>query len=59
MDRGYGVEGTSDTLYVRLNDQNEIEESTLLGMHFAREDEFELEYNITLDEFKSILSIYI
>lgn len=48
MDRGYGVEGTSDTLFLVFED-GELIDAKLQGMHFITEYEFEDDYNITTD----------
>lgn len=47
MDRGYGVEAVSDALYLVFDDHGELESATLYGMHFIKEEEFEMDYDIS------------
>lgn len=59
MDRGYGEEASSDMIYLSFNENSELEEATLFGMHYITELEFELEANITTEEAKEIVENYL
>lgn len=59
MERGYGIESTSDTLCLEFDETGQLESATLYGIHFITELEFELDYDISQVEAKKLVANYL
>lgn len=58
MDRGYGIEGISGTLYLEFDEHGTIVASVLMGMHDIMETKFEIEIDFSNEDFAKVFGAF-